>query len=254
MILTVDIGNTNIALGGFSGEQLVFVARVATDTAKTEDEYAALLSSILSLHGVAPTDIDGAILSSVVPMLNTVMRRAVQFICGVEVILVEPGIKTGISIHCDAPSSVGSDLICACVAVQQKYGSPAVIVDMGTATKIMVLNAKGTFVGVSIIPGVRMGLRALSEETAQLPQVSLEAPSAVVGKNTTDAMRSGVIFGHASLIDGMIDRVSDELGVALPVYATGGLASLIVPHCRHDITADDHLVLHGLRVLYDKNH
>ena len=254
MILTVDIGNTNMALGGFLGERLAFVARVATDTAKTADEYAALLSSILALHGVERTDIDGAIISSVVPALNTVMRRAVRFMCGVEALLVGPGIKTGINIHCDTPSSVGSDLICACVAVQHGYGSPALIIDMGTATKMMVLNDKGTFVGVSIIPGVRMGLRALSEETAQLPQVSLDPPTVVVGKNTVDAMRSGVIFGHAALVDGMIDRICDEVGASLPVYATGGLAHLIVPHCKHSITLNENLVLEGLRVLYEKNY
>lgn len=254
MVLTIDIGNTNMALGGFIDGRLAFVARVATDTSKTEDEYAALLSSVLALHGVIRSDIDGAIISSVVPALNAVVRKAVHFICGVEALLVGPGVKTGVNIHCDTPSSVGSDLICACVAVHHTYGSPALIIDMGTATKMMVLSNKGTFDGVSIIPGVRMGLRALSEETAQLPQVSLDPPTAAVGKNTVDAMRSGVIFGHAAMLDGMIDRICDEVGATLPVYATGGLAHLIVPHCKHSITLDEHLVLQGLRVLYEKNH
>lgn len=253
MILTIDIGNTNVAFGGFVDGECTFVARVATDPAQTEDEYASKMLSILSLHGVDRDQLDGAIISSVVPQLTTVMKKAVAMICGVEALVVGPGIKTGINIHCDAPSSVGSDLICACVAVNHLYGSPALIVDMGTATKMMVLSDKGTFIGVSIIPGLRMGLRALSEGTAQLPQVSLEAPASVVGKNTVDAMKSGVIFGHAAMVDGMIDRFDEELGMSLPVYATGGLSQLIVPHCKHDITLNDNLVLKGLELLYIKN-
>jgi type III pantothenate kinase len=253
VILTIDIGNTNVAFGGFVDGECTFVARVATDSAQTEDEYASKMLSILSLRGVEREHIDGAIISSVVPQLTTVMKKAVRMICGVEALVVGPGIKTGINIHCDAPSSVGSDLICACVAVNHLYGSPALIVDMGTATKIMVLGDKGTFIGVSIIPGLRMGLRALSEGTAQLPQVSLEAPVSVVGKNTVDAMKSGVVFGHAAMVDGMIDRFDGELGLSLPVYATGGLSQLIVPYCKHDITLNDNLVLKGLELLYIKN-
>ncbi len=255
MILTVDIGNTNIAIGGFDAEcdKPRFVVRVSTDATKTADEYASKLLNVLALHGVERTAIEGAIISSVVPPLNKPLADAIRFVYGVQPILVGPGIKTGINILCDTPSSVGSDLICGCVAAQHLYGSPALIVDMGTATKMMVLNRKGAFVGVSIIPGVRMGMRALSEGTAQLPQVSLEAPDAVVGKNTADCMRSGVVFGNASMIDGMIERINEEIGEALPVYATGGLASVIVPHCRHEISLDEHLVLKGLYFLYRKN-
>ena len=149
--------------------------------------------------------------------------------------------------------SVGADLICACVAVHHLYGSPALIIDMGTATKMTVLNAKGAFAGVSIMPGVLMGLNSLSEQTAQLPKVDLEAPKTVIGKNTSDSMRSGVIFGNASMIDGMIDRIREETATDLPVYATGGFASLIVPHCRHTATLDEHLVLKGLHIIYHKN-
>ena len=253
MVLTIDIGNTNITIGGFCGEHLDFVVRVSTDATKTADEYASKLLNVLGLHGVERTAISGAIISSVVPPLNKTMANAVRFIYGVEPLMVGPGIKTGINIQCDTPSSVGSDLICACVAAHHLYGSPSLIVDMGTATKMMVGNRKGAFIGVSIIPGVRMGMRALSEGTAQLPQVSLEAPPSVVGKNTADCMRSGVVFGNASLIDGMIDRITAEVGEELPVYATGGLAPIIVPHCYHAITLDEHLVLKGLHLIYRKN-
>lgn len=253
MILTVDIGNTNIMLGGFEGDKLTFVACVSTDPLKTEDEYASILLNTLALHGVDKAEIKGAIISSVVPPLNAVIKRAIAFLHGVEPLMVGPGIKTGINIHCDTPSSVGADLICDCVAAHHIYGSPALIIDMGTATKMMVVNRKGVFTGASIIPGVLMGLNALAEGTAQLPKVSLEAPNAIVAKNTADCMKSGVIFGNAAMVDGMIYRINEEVGETLPVYATGGLASVIVRYCKHDITLDEHLVLKGLKILFDKN-
>lgn len=253
MILTIDVGNTNIMFGGFIGDELSFVARVATDDKKTEDEYASLMLGILDAHKVKKTSVKGAIISSVVPQLNSVLKKAVKFIYGVEPLLVGPGIKTGIGIQCDNPASVGSDLICSCVATHFLYESPALIVDMGTATKMTVVNEKGSFIGVSIIPGLKTGLRALAEGTAQLPQVSLEAPAHVIGKNTVDCMKSGVIFGHASMIDGMIDRICDEFGAVLPVYATGGLASVVIPHCKHEIKTDEYLVLKGLNLIFKKN-
>lgn len=253
MILTIDIGNSNISIGGFVADAPIFVSRISTDAAKTEDEYAVNLASILRLHNIERSDIQGAIVSSVVPPLNTVMKKAIRILSGVDALMVGPGIKTGISIHCDVPSSVGADLICACVAVQNQYGSPALIVDIGTATKMIVMNAKGTFVGVSIIPGVLMGLNALAEETAQLPKIELSAPSSVIAKNTVDCMKSGVVFGNACMVDGMIDRTCEEVGKELPVYVTGGLASAILPYCKHTMTLDEHLVLKGLAILYQKN-
>ena len=253
MILTVDIGNSNINFGVFEGSEIKFVARVATERAKTEYEYAGAIANALSIYGIDKSEIGGAIISSVVPPLNTVMKCAVKLLYGVDAILVGPGVKTGINIHCDTPSSVGADIICACVAAHYLYGSPSLIVDMGTATKMMVMNGKGAFIGVSIIPGVMVGLDALANRTAQLPMVSLEAPKSVIGKNTTDCMRSGVIFGNASMVDGMIDRIFEEVGSPLPVYATGGLSSVITPHCKHKITYDEFLVLKGLNMIYQKN-
>lgn len=253
VILTVDIGNSNINFGVFSEEKIKFVARIATDRAKTEFEYAASISSAISFSGIDKEDIDGAIISSVVPPLNNVMKSAVKLIYSVDAILVGPGVKTGINIHCDNPSSVGADIICDCVAAHYLYGSPSLIVDMGTATKMMVMNDKGAFIGVSIIPGVMVSLDALTKRTAQLPMVSLEAPRSVIGKNTADCMKSGIVFGSASMVDGMIDRIFEEVGSALPVYATGGLASLITPHCKHKIAYDEHLVLKGLNIIYKKN-
>lgn len=253
MILTIDVGNSNIALGGFEGDKLVFVARVASDTRKTEDEYAAVIKGVFAIHDVDCARVSGAIISSVVPPLNSLIKKAVSFLFGTEALLVGPGTKTGLNIHCDDPSSVGADLICACVAARTCYGAPALIVDMGTATKMIVVDGRGAFVGVSIMPGVQMGLDALSDGTAQLPKVSLEAPDRVVGKNTVDCIKSGALFGHASMIDGMIERIRAELGSDLPIYATGGYASLIVPHCTHEIVTDDNLVIKGLNVIFKKN-
>jgi len=253
MILAIDIGNTNIVLGGFTDDKLEFVARIATNSNKTEDEYATKIRSVLSIHNVDKSEIEGAIVSSVVPPLNSVIKKALKLVYDVDPIMVKPGIKTGIGIHCDNPASVGADLICACVAAHHIYESPSLIVDMGTATKMMVMDKTGTFIGVSIIPGVGMGLKALSSDTAQLPQIGLEAPKSVIGKNTVDCMKSGVVFGNACLIDGMIDRFCEEMDESLKVYATGGLASTIIPHCKHEITLDEDMVLKGLNILYKKN-
>ncbi len=253
MILAIDVGNTNITVGGFCGEASSFVARISTDAHKTSDEYASILLNTLLLYNVKCEDVKGAIISSVVPPLTSVIKNAVRFICGAEALVVGPGIKTGMNIHCDDPSSVGADLICACVAANKLYGSPALIIDMGTATKMTVTDKNGAFVGVSIIPGVNMGLKALSNGTAQLPQVSLEEPRSVLGKNTVECMRSGILFGNASMLDGMIERFNAHVGYDLPVYATGGLASTVIKHCKHKITLDEELVLKGLYILYNKN-
>ena len=253
MVLAIDIGNTNIVLGGFVDDNIIFVARMATDTTKTEDEYASKIKDVLALHSVNKSEISGAIISSVVPPLNAVISKAIGLVYNVKPLMVGPGIKTGINIHCDNPSSVGADLICACVAAHHLYGSPSLIVDMGTATKIMVMDKSGAFIGVSIIPGVNIALKALASGTAQLPQISLEAPKSVIGKNTVDCMNSGIVFGNASLIDGMIDRFNEEMGDELPVYGTGGYSSTILSHCKHKITLDSDLLLKGLNILYKKN-
>lgn len=253
MILTIDIGNTNIALGGFVSDELRFVSRISTDTARTEDEYAVRILQSLALYKIDKEDITGVIVASVVPPLNDAIRKAIRFVFQKEPLFVGPGIKSGIGIQCDMPSSVGADLIAASVAAHYIYGSPSLIVDIGTATKMTVVNQKGAFIGTSIIPGVLMGLNALAQGTAQLPRISLELPSAVIAKNTADCMRSGVLYGNAALIDGMIERINEEFGAPLQVYATGGMASAIIPLCKHDICLDEHLVLKGLNILYQKN-
>jgi len=253
MTLCIDIGNSNIVLGGFEEDKLSFVSRISTDTAKTEDEYAITVLNVLSLRKIDKNAIDGCIVSSVVPVLNPIIKGAVKSAFGIDSLTVGPGIKTGLGIHCDNPASVGSDIICACVAANNIYTSPCLVIDMGTATKMSVIDNSGTFIGVSIIPGVTMGLKALSEGTAQLPQVSLEAPSSIIGKNTADSMKSGVVFGNAALIDGMIDRFREETNLPLKIIATGGLSATITKYCKHDITLDENMVLKGLNIIFKKN-
>ena len=253
MVLCVDIGNTDIAIGGFEGDELQFVTRVSTDASKTAQEYESIVHQLISRKGVAKADVDGAIISSVVPVLSSVMHDVMNALYGVCAIHVSLKIDTGIEVVCDDPSSVGADLICACVAARYLHGTPSLIIEMGTATKMMVVNDEGRFIGVSIMAGVMMSMKALSSGTAQLPQFSLDAPACAIGTNTIDCMKSGAVFGHAAMIDGMIDRINEEFGEELSVYATGGMAASVIPLCRHGITVDEHLVLKGLNILYRKN-
>lgn len=254
MILAIDIGNTSIVLGGFASDELQFVSRLSTDLHGTPDEYAMRISGALALHGIEKSSVCGAIVSSVVPPLNEVIKKSLLFLFGQEPLMIGPGIKSGISIRCDMPSSVGSDLIAAAVAAHYLYKGPSLIIDMGTATKMSVVDGNGAFIGTSIIPGVQMGMSALAEQTAQLPKISLEKPGRIIAKNTVDCMRSGILYGNASMIDGMIDRICEEFGQELCILATGGMASTIIPLCKRDITVDQHLILKGLHILYQKNH
>ena len=253
MLFAIDIGNSYIKLGGFSCDELSFVASIATDCNATADEYSIRILGALGLYSVNKDDISGAIISSVVPQLNLVISAAVERIFGVKPLMVGPGVKTGIGIQCDMPSSVGADLICASVAAHFIYGSPSLIIDMGTATKLTAVSEKGAFIGTSIAPGVMLGLNALANGTAQLPKISLEAPPSVIGKNTADCMKSGIVFGNAAMIDGMIERIEMEFDRKMQVLATGGYASIILPHCKHNITYDEHLVLKGLNLIYKRN-
>ena len=253
MVLTFDIGNFETFFGGFNGDTLDFIAHFGSDYKKTPDEYAASILSILSLHGVDKNLINGAIIASVVPSLNPIFKSALKLLFGIEPLMVGPGIKTGISIKCDIPSSVGADLISASVAAHYIYGSPSLIVDIGTATKMTVVDKTGAFIGTSIIPGVLMGLDALSKSSALLPNVEPDIPGTVIAKNTADCMRSGIIYGNASMIDGMIDRIFAEIGEELPLILTGSQSNLITSHIKHSFIYDENLVLKGLNILYKKN-
>ena len=253
MILAIDIGNTNIVLGGVDGETTVFYSRISTDHNKTADEYAIVLSNIFKLHGINRADIDGCILSSVVPDLTNIFKIAVTFIPGKELIVIGPGLKTGLNILIDNPSQLGSDLVVAAVAALHKYSGTLVIFDFGTATTISVVRGNGDFLGAVILPGVRVSFDALTSRTSQLPSIGFEPPKHVIGTNSVDSMQSGLVYGNASMVDGMIDRIEEELGESVTVIATGGLAQAIIPNCRHKVICDDNLLLTGLKLIYDKN-
>ncbi|MDY5230123.1 MAG: type III pantothenate kinase [Eubacteriales bacterium] len=253
MILTIDIGNTNIVLGGFDDEKLRFISRISTNAKKTDAEYATKLKSILSLYGVDESEVSGAAISSVVPILTQTMANAIKIVFNVKAVIVGPGIKTGINLLADNPAQVGADLICACVAAAKLYTPPVLIIDMGTATKFMLVDESKSFTGVSIMPGVEISLKALTGGAAQLPQISLVPPKKLLGTNTIDCMRSGIIYGNAAMLDGMIDRIGDEVKSELTIVATGGLSRSIIPYCRHDVILDDDLILKGLLIIYNKN-
>ena len=253
MILTLDIGNTHIVIGGFLEGELQFVSRLSTHSKKTEDEYAALLYDIIRLEGMQKLEVQGAIISSVVPPLNHTMTAALQKVCGITPMIVGPGVKSGVNLLVDNPQQVGADLVCSAAAVKEFYDLPALVVDMGTATKLSVIDETGAFCGVAIGPGVQMGLMALAGGTAQLPQISLHAPKNLIGKNTVDCMQSGVVYGNACMIDGMAKRMEAEFGAPLNRIATGGISKYIIPHCELDFTVDDTLILKGLYSIYKKN-
>ena len=253
MALAVDIGNTNIVLGCFHGDTIHFVARIATESNRTAEQYAAEIKSIIQLYDRDPKKVDGAIISSVVPPLTGVMKRAVEFVTGKTPMIVTPSMDSGVGIQIDEPNQLGADLLVAAAATVHRYPLPQIIIDMGTATTFSVINKEGAFCGGSIMAGVGLSLNALTNGTAQLPAIDLTQPPKVCGTNTVDCMSSGVIYGAASMVDGMIDRLEEELKEQCTVIATGGIAKLVVPHCKHEITLNDDLLLQGLADLYYRN-
>ena len=253
MILAVDVGNTNIVLGGLEEEKILFEARMATDLIKTSDQYCAELKNMLALFEVTPEMIDGSIVSSVVPPVLNSVKTAIRKLTGKTCLVVGPGIRTGLNIRVENPAEVGSDLIVAAVAAIQEYGAPLLLVDMGTATTITAVDASGTFLGGCICPGVKISMEALTGRTAQLPGISLEEPQRAIGRNTRDCMRSGIMFGAAAMLDGLLDRMEAELGVPVKVIATGGIARFVIPLCRRKMIYDRSLMLKGLGLLWRRN-
>ena len=224
---------------------------MATDHSKTELEYYVLFKTVLDLYQIENTEITGAIISSVVPPLVNVISSAVEKLIGKTPFIVGSGIRTGLNIMMDNPRQLGSDLVVDAVAGMNEYGTPLIIVDIGTATTISIVDKNKNYIGGCIMPGVRISADSLVARTAQLSKVSLTAPSKSIGKNTIDCMKSGIIFGHAACLDGMIDRMEEELGYPCKVVATGGLAKVIIPHCKRKIIEDQELLLKGLKIIYD---
>lgn len=253
MLLAVDIGNTNIVLGVYDGEDLRFISRIMTARDKTADEMAVTIKDVLRLYDVDGADFEGSIVSSVVPPATASVVPALKRITGKEPLVVGPGLRTGLNIRIDNPAQLGTDLAVDAVAAIARYEKPLIVIDMGTATTITAISEKGEFLGGSIHPGVRISLEALSGRAAQLPVINIDAPGKVIGKNTIDCMRSGAVYGAAAMLDGMIDRIEEELGQPCTAVATGGLAGEVTKHTRREIHYDPDLLLEGLRILYDRN-
>jgi len=253
MILTVDIGNTNITLGGYKNDALSFVSRLATASDLTADQYAVQLKGILELYKVRTSDIEDAIVATVVPSTGAAIVGAIKRLSGKSPLILGPGIKTGLNIKIDNPAQLGADLVAGAVGAADKYPNPTIIIDLGTATTLTVIDKNGALLGGSIAAGIRSTLDALTSKTAQLPSIHIEAPKSVIGSNTTDCMKSGLIIGAAAMLDGMIDRIEDTLGEKATVVATGGLSSMVIKECRKNIILDDNLLLDGLYKIYKKN-
>ena len=250
-ILTIDIGNSNICIGCVNDHQVEFVERMHSDRNKTDLEFAVLVKMVLDLHEVELNGLDGSIISSVVPPLTDLLCKAIEKLTGIRSLIVGPGIKTGMQI---LPQGVGADLVVGAVAAIEHYGAPAIIIDMGTATTMTVVDENRNFIGGIICPGVALALQSLESSAAQLPHIQMTAPKKVINTDTAESMHAGVVYGNAGAIDALIDRMHTELGYDTKVIASGGLAPLIVLHCCHDIIIDDELLLKGLDTLFYKNY
>ena len=253
MLLAIDIGNTNIVMGCIKNDEILFKARIATDRTRTSDQYGVEMKNMLEAFGIRREDISDCIISSVVPPVFNSVKTGVIKVIGKQPMVVGPGLKTGLNIQVDVPSQVGADRIVIAVAALAEYKAPLILMDMGTATTIEVVEPENVYLGGVIIPGVRVSLDALTSRAAQLPGISLERPGKVIGKNTVDCMRSGMMYGTAAMIDGLIDRIAEELGHKSTVIATGGMAQFIVPLCNHEIILEKDLLLKGLNIIYKKN-
>ncbi|MDD4328247.1 MAG: type III pantothenate kinase [Eubacteriales bacterium] len=254
MILAIDVGNTNIVMGGFEKEgEISFRARLSTNHSKTFEQYAVEIKNILELYDIYDEKISGAIISCVVPPLTNAMKNAVELVTGITPLVVGPGVKTGLNIMIDNPGQLGSDLVVGAVAALDSYEAPMVIFDLGTATTASVIDADRIFLGGTIHPGINVSLGALTSSTSQLPRISMEKPACVIGRNSIDSMTSGIVYGNASMIDGMVERIEEELGQHVSVIATGGLAELITPFCKCKVMLDPDLMLKGLFLIYRKN-
>ena len=253
MILTVDVGNANIVIGVVKNEKILFDAKLRTDITKTSDEYCIDLKMLMEVYKIQPDQIQGAIIASVVPQVLNSMQSAVRKLTGRSPLVVGPGLKTGLNIQIENPAQTGADLVASAVAALQEHEAPLIIVDMSSTTTMSVLDKNGTLIGGSIGPGVKMSLDALTDRTALLPGLQLDQPKKVIGRNTTDCMRSGVMLGAACMVDGMVERMEQELGYRATVIATGSIARFIVSMCRREIIYDKDLLVKGLAALYREN-
>lgn len=253
MIMAVDIGNSNIVIGGMKGQKIIFEARIRTDDTKTSDEYCIDLKNILDIYGVKTCAVEGAIIASVVPQVLNSIKTAIKKLTVKNCLVVGPGLKTGLNLKVENPAQTGADLVVGAVAALREHKPPLIIIDMGTATTMTVLDETGAFIGGSISPGVKISMDALTDRTALLPGLQLDQPKHAIGRNTIECMRSGIMLGNACMIDGMVERMEAELGRKATVVATGGIAKFVLPMCRTHIIFDKDLLLKGLAALYAEN-
>ena len=253
MILAIDIGNSNIVIGGVEGDEIVFEARLRTEATKTSDQYCVDLKILMDVNKIAQDSIEGIIMASVVPQVLNSMQTAVKKLTGKNCLVVGPGLKTGLNILIDNPSQTGADLVVGSVAALREHKPPMIIVDMGTATTMVALDKNGALIGGCICPGVKISMDALTERTALLPGLQLDQPKKAIGRNTIDCMRSGIMMGTACMLDGMVQRMEEELGSKATVIVTGGIGKFIVPMCRTPMIYDKDLLLKGLAALYRDN-
>ena len=251
MILAIDAGNTNIVLGCVEDGKVLFSGRIATDSLKTDMELAVIIKNIFSLNDIDASTFEGAVISSVVPPLNESLKSAVRLVTGKEAYEVSG--NEGLDLAIDEPDRLGKDLIVGAIAALDEFKPPIVMIDMGTATTIFVIDRNSRFLGGVIMPGIMISQKALSSIASLLPSISLSAPKSVIGKNTVDSMNSGAVFGNAAMLDGMIDRIEEELGDKVTAIATGGLSRFIAAQCKHKITYDENLLLKGLWLIYKRH-
>ncbi|MDC7240212.1 MAG: type III pantothenate kinase [Spirochaetales bacterium] len=253
MLLAVDVGNTNIVLGLHNGESWVDHWRISTDRSKMPDEYGVLVRDLLREGGVERRFIRQAVISSVVPVLTGTLRQMLQDMTGFEPLIVGPGVKTGLKICIENPAELGTDIVCNCVAAYNRVQGNCIVVDFGTALTLTAIREPGEILGVSIAPGIQAAAEALSEHTAQLPQVWLEPPQKAIGTNTIKSIQSGVILGYTGLVESLIDRMKEELGGEASVVATGGRSRVIAPLTDRFTMTEPWLILEGLRLIADRN-
>lgn len=253
MLITIDVGNTQTVMGLFEGTELVDSWRLSTDRERTADEYQLYLQGLLLQDGYDLSDVDGAALSSVVPTAKAALAEVAEDLIDGPVVVIGPGVRTGMPINIDNPREVGADRVVNSVAAAHRYGTPVVAVDFGTSTNMDVVDADGAYVGGAIAPGLEVSESALIAATAALRRVETVAPRSPIGRSTVEAIQSGLVYGHAGLVDGIVERIVGELGSDVATVATGGLASTIVPHCRSVAVVDETLTLDGLRLVYELN-
>ena len=254
MILTLDIGNTNMKTALFEGMELVKYWRLSTNRNRTSDEFGISLMNLLHHNGIDPKQVEGIMMSSVVPQINFTIEHMCRNYFGIEPMKIEPGVKTGINIKYENPRELGSDRIANAVAAYELYGGPCITIDFGTATSFGAISAKGEFLGGAICPGLKLAADALTERTAKLPRFELVKPENVIGRNTVANMQAGIVYGYIGQIKYLVNRMKKEMGVdGIKVIATGGLAVLVAGESSVIDVMDGLLTLKGLRIIYEKN-